>query len=208
MMEKEPKVAAAVPAAPCPQTKAELRAQMRVVLRGISAEGRQQDSIRARERLAQQAVWRNSSAILFYVPRLDEVDLFPLLEEALAAGKDVAFPRYVPERGVYAACRIERFQHDCVPGHFGIVEPSDGCPIFPLNRLDFVLVPGLAFDLTGRRLGRGKGYYDRILAEVTGTRCGVAFDEQLIERIPAEPHDMSVNCILTPSNWREIRVEQ
>ena len=74
----------------------------------------------------------------------------------------------------------------------------------PLNRLDFVLVPGIAFDLQGRRLGRGKGYYDRLLAEVRGKTCGVAFDEQIVDEIPVEPHDIHVNCILTPTRWIEL----
>jgi 5-formyltetrahydrofolate cyclo-ligase len=183
--------------------KAELRNRMRTALLKIAGARRQQDSLRACELLARQRVWCNATAILFFVARPDELDLLPLLEAALAARKAVALPRYVPETGAYTACRIEQYPRDCAPGKFGIAEPSAACPIFPLNRLDFALVPGLAYDLSGHRLGRGQGYYDRLLAEVTGTRCGVAFDEQIIEPIPAEPHDMSVNCILTPTQWME-----
>jgi 5-formyltetrahydrofolate cyclo-ligase len=73
-----------------------------------------------------------------------------------------------------------------------------------LKRLDLVLVPGLAFDRHGRRLGRGRGYYDRLLAEVPGTSCGVAFDEQLVASDPVGPLDVPLNCILTPSHWIEI----
>jgi 5-formyltetrahydrofolate cyclo-ligase len=64
-----------------------------------------------------------------------------------------------------------------------------------------VLVPGVAFDLRGRRLGRGKGFYDRLLADAGGLKCGVAFDEQIVTEIPVEPHDVSVDCILTPTRW-------
>jgi 5-formyltetrahydrofolate cyclo-ligase len=70
--------------------------------------------------------------------------------------------------------------------------------------LDFILVPGVAFDLSGRRLGRGKGYYDRLLKQTRGTTCGVAFDEQIVGEIPVEPHDLNVNCILTPTRWIEV----
>jgi 5-formyltetrahydrofolate cyclo-ligase len=66
------------------------------------------------------------------------------------------------------------------------------------------LVPGVAFDLHGRRLGRGKGFYDRLLADVRGKTCGVAFDEQIVREVPVEPHDSDVNCILTPTRWIEL----
>ena len=81
-------------------------------------------------------------------------------------------------------------------------EPREHCAALALNRLDFVLVPGVAFDLDGRRLGRGKGYYDRLLATVTGAACGVAFDRQIVPRVPSEPHDARLNCILTPTRWQ------
>src|SRR5204863_2517253 len=89
-------------------------------------------------------------------------------------------------------------------GRFGIREPAEHCPPISLNRLDFILVPGVAFDLTGRRLGRGKGFYDQLLAAVSGTTCGVAFDEQIVREIPVAPHDIRVNCILTPTRWLQL----
>ena len=73
-----------------------------------------------------------------------------------------------------------------------------------LNSLDLVLVPGLGFDAAGHRLGRGRGFYDRLLVQIAGTKCGVAFDEQMRPSIPAEQHDILLNCILTPTQWLEI----
>ena len=64
--------------------------------------------------------------------------------------------------------------------------------------------PGVAFDLQGRRLGRGKGFYDRLLADLRGTICGVAFDEQIVSELPVGPTDISVNCILTPTRFIEL----
>jgi 5-formyltetrahydrofolate cyclo-ligase len=66
-----------------------------------------------------------------------------------------------------------------------------------------ILVPGVAFDLHGGRLGRGKGYYDRLLKELRGTTCGVAFDQQVVEAIPVEPHDVRLDHVLTPTRWIE-----
>ena len=68
-----------------------------------------------------------------------------------------------------------------------------------------MLIPGLAFALNGARLGRGKGYFDRLLAQVAGTRCGVAFDWQVLSEIPTEAHDILVDCLVTPSQWRVFR---
>jgi 5-formyltetrahydrofolate cyclo-ligase len=65
------------------------------------------------------------------------------------------------------------------------------------------LVPGLAFDPSGRRLGRGKGFYDRLLAMVRGRKCGIAFEEQVVPEIPVEPHDIRLDCLLTPRRWME-----
>ena len=78
-------------------------------------------------------------------------------------------------------------------------EPAATCEEIPLNKFDLMLVPGVAFDLSGNRLGRGQGFYDRILAEASGIKCGVAHDFQLLEKIPAEPHDAKVDFIFTPS---------
>ena len=93
---------------------------------------------------------------------------------------------------------------DFVEGKFGILEPAAACELGELKRLDLILVPGVAFDWQGHRLGRGKGYYDRLLGEVSGTTCGVGYDHQIIATIPVEPHDVRLNCILTPSHWLEL----
>jgi 5-formyltetrahydrofolate cyclo-ligase len=93
---------------------------------------------------------------------------------------------------------------DLSVGKFDVREPVASYPTVALNRLDFVLVPGIAFDLRGRRLGRGKGFYDRLLTDVRGKTCGVAFDEQIVPEIPIEPHDIPVHCILTPTRWLEL----
>ena len=187
------------------------------------------ESDKARRMLEQQAVWKQAKRVLFYAPLPVELDVWPLFEDAVRAGKEACLPRFAGEkplkrfqdrpagahtplkRGVnenrgqyYVACAVRDLGKDLKAGQFGIREPVEGCAEVPLNRLDFVLVPGIAFDLQGRRLGRGKGYYDQLLAEVRGKTCGVAFDEQIVDEIPVEPHDIYVNCILTPTRWIEL----
>jgi 5-formyltetrahydrofolate cyclo-ligase len=154
--------------------------------------------------LRQQAVWRGAQCILFYAPLPGEIDLTPLFGEALAAGKTPALPGFIAETGVYDAFVVRHLTDDCAPGKFGVAEPKSGCARLPLNRLDFVLAPGVGFDSTGHRLGRGQGFYDRLLATITAVKCGVAFDLQMVERIPAEAHDVRMNCLLTPTRWRQL----
>jgi 5-formyltetrahydrofolate cyclo-ligase len=141
---------------------------------------------------------------MFFAPQQVEIDVWPLLDHALASGKTVVLPRFDSASKLYVGCQIKDLAKDLAPGRFGIREPISSCCIFPLNRLDFVLVPGVAFDLHGRRLGRGRGYYDQILTAVRGTTCGVAFDEQVVREVPVGPDDVSVNCLLTPTRWVEL----
>jgi 5-formyltetrahydrofolate cyclo-ligase len=181
--------------------KAEMRASLRAQLKSLSREERTAQSEQACSLLQKQAVWRNSCSILFYSPLRDELDLSPLWEVAASERKIIALPRFIAEQNVYEARRLENHSQSLVPGRFGILEPKPECHTFPLNQLDLVLIPGVAFDLNGRRLGRGKGFYDRLLRQVCGTKCGAAFDQQIQPHVPAEPHDIYLNCILTPTRW-------
>ena len=181
--------------------KADLRRRLRAALKDMSETDRAAASAQARDLLRRQQLWRSARAVLFYAPIGAELDLLPLLEEALQDGKAVALPRFVALEGTYRAFLVSHLQRDCAPGKFGIVEPLPGCPEMPLNRLDLALAPGLGFDLSGRRLGRGQGYYDRLLARIGGAKCGVAYDHQVVGAIPAENHDVNMNFLLTPTRW-------
>jgi 5-formyltetrahydrofolate cyclo-ligase len=140
--------------------------------------------------------------VLFYAPLPEELDVWPLLAGALAAGKTALLPRFIPEQNHYVACHITDALRDVRIGKFGIREPHEHCERIPLKRLDLILAPGIAFDVRGHRLGRGRGFYDRLLAVLQGPACGVAFDQQIVSHIPCEPHDVRLSCILTPTRWQ------
>jgi 5-formyltetrahydrofolate cyclo-ligase len=186
------------------EAKAQLRRQVRAELNKLSPEERAAASAAARARLANQPQWRDTKSVLFFAPMAGELDIWPLLEETLGGDKAVCLPRFDEERNSYIACRVENTGGHVKAGRFGIREAGDACQEISLNRLDLILVPGVAFDLRGRRLGRGKGFYDQLLATAGGLTCGVAFDQQIVREIPIEPHDEYVNCILTPSRWIEL----
>jgi len=185
--------------------KARLRAQLGERGRAFSPAERAEASARICERLKQQPVWPAARAVFFFAPLPEEADIGPLLSEALRLGKLVALPRYSKSDDGYLPYRVVDLDQDLQPGHFGIREPSRACPPFTLDHLDLTLVPGVGFGLNGGRLGRGKGYYDRLLARISGWKCGVAFDWQVVPEIPVEPHDVCMDYLVTPTGWHEIR---
>ena len=189
--------------APLESAKANLRGQVRARLKNLPPTERLAASARLCTRLRDQPVWRVAGPVLFFAPLPEEPDIWPLLAEAIAAGKPVALPAFIPGTNHYTPRRITDPVRDLVVGNFGIREPAATCAEVSLNRLDLVLVPGIAFDARGGRLGRGQGFYDRLLATVKGTKCGVAFDEQIVDAVPVGPMDVRLNCILTPTCWIE-----
>jgi 5-formyltetrahydrofolate cyclo-ligase len=178
-----------------------LRRELNARLRTGPPEERSAEAKRVMARLVARPEWLGADRVMLFAPTAEEMDLWPLAVRALREGRRLALPRFDPRARTYHAATVTDLERDVVGGSFGIREPGPSCPSCPLNELDFVLVPGLGFDACGRRLGRGKGYYDRLLAMVRGTACGVAMDWQVLPEVPAEPHDRSVDCILTPSRW-------
>jgi 5-formyltetrahydrofolate cyclo-ligase len=186
---------------PILEAKAALRGKIRERLRWITPERRVVESAQICARLKAADLWRTAGAILFFAPLPDEPDLWPLLELALKENKLVALPCFDAASREYFIQQVRDPVRDVLPGAFGIREPGTHCPVCPLNRLDLTLVPGVAFDSGGRRLGRGKGFYDRLLVLAGGVTCGVAFDEQIVAEVPVSPHDVTLTRILTPTRW-------
>ena len=184
-----------------PESKLALRRTMGAELRLINPVQRVAASAQACALFKSQNLWKEAESILFYAPMPQELDTWPLLVEALLVGKTVALPRFQAETGDYGICVLTDAVADVEVGAFGIREPVARCSLMPVKKLDLLMIPGLAFDLNGHRLGRGKGYYDQLLAAVRGTRIGVAFDQQIVPQVPIEPHDMHLNGILTPTRW-------
>jgi len=177
--------------------KAALRKPIHAALQRISPAAREAASAQARTLLKEQSIWKNATSVLFFAPVSNEVDVWPLLEEAINMGKTAALPRFDSADQSYVACRVQNLQNEIVAGEFGIREPAARCAEIPLGKFDLVLVPGVAFDLRGCRLGRGRGFYDRLLTEVRGAKCGVAFDEQIVTEVPVGTSDVQVDFILT-----------
>ena len=94
---------------------------------------------------------------------------------------------------------VADLERDVASGYLGISEPRPHCPAVELSTIDWVLVPGVAFDLSGHRIGYGGGYYDRLLPSLRegAPRIAGAFELQMVERVPAAAHDLEVDAIVT-----------
>ena len=183
------------------EEKQSMRKQVCAAVAQMESGERVAASARACALLEAQAQWRTAQWVMFFAPLPEELDIWPLLTVALSAAKKVALPRFVAETKTYEARQVLDPKLDLQVGYFGIREPCSHCAPLTSIRLDLILVPGVAFDSHGRRLGRGKGYYDQLLKGLRGTTCGVGFDQQIVGEIPVEPHDVRLDCILTPGHW-------
>ena len=135
--------------------------------------------------------------VLAYASIRSEVSTMPLLTDLVAAGHQVALPR-VEDDGTLTA----RILDALAPGFRGIPEPST--PAIAWSSIEVALVPGLAFDRHGHRLGYGGGYFDRTLMAFGGTLIGIAFACQVVEDVPAGPDDVDVDLIVTEDGTIEM----
>jgi 5-formyltetrahydrofolate cyclo-ligase len=169
-------------------TKAEIRTRIAERRATFSAESLKARSLAVLDQLRALEPFRTARTIGAYMPLAGEVDITPLLH---IPEKTVYIPAFDEKAGLY---RMARLTPELKPGRFGIPEP--GKPAFASGEmLDLILVPGVAFDRQGGRIGRGGGFYDRILPLYRALRIGVCFDFQCLDRIPAEPHDCQMDWL-------------
>ncbi len=141
---------------------------------------------------------RNAHRILLYYPLYDEVDTRHLILTLVSEGKEVYLPRVNGE--TLDICRIT-FTHSITDslhsGAYSIMEPNtDEC--VPLSYIDVAVVPAVGLSPTGKRIGRGKGYYDRLLSTSASViKVGIAFSVQLIDDFPIEIHDIKMDYVIT-----------
>lgn len=171
--------------------------------------------------------YQNAEVIALFIPLGSEPDIWPVICDTWEQKKTVAVPRiagntlvfqnitfyprscarsfherYIP--GIKAVpipgiLRNSGLKQNIEAGPFGIYQPKLSCPVVPLSSINLFLIPGIAFDKKGYRLGFGKGYYDRLLKTIHRPKIGVCYGYQLIDELPHERHDIKVNAIITES---------
>lgn len=178
--------------------KAGLRQHLLTARLALSPGLRSTWDLAAQGQLIASNAFAAARTLLLYMPFRGEVATSAIADTARAAGKRVVLPKVVRSGHGLTLHQIDSDPGDLAPGAFGILEPRAGTPQVARNEIDLVVVPGVAFDRQGGRLGYGGGYYDRLLADLpTACKLGLAYALQVVDRLPREPHDVPMDGLAT-----------
>ncbi len=177
-------------------SKKEIRERVRELRRAHSPEVLKKWSEVICKKIAELSIYKNSTYIAFYFAKAGEVDLRSLIGKALLEGKKVYLPKTHLKEKKLTFHQIFSLS-DLVPGPFGIMEPPPWNPEIEVEKLELIIVPGVAFDKEKGRVGYGGGFYDRTLVKTKALKIGVAFSFQIFEKLPLEAHDQRVDLVVT-----------
>ncbi len=181
--------------------KEALRQSVRQKINQLSSEDKAAQSNVIRLKIKELSGFKQSRMLLVYISTSMEVDTSGLIRDCFEKGMKIVVPKVSPTSRILTLREIQSLGDDQLEmGSFGILEPVDQkTNEVAVGDIDCVVVPGLAFDTSGNRLGRGKGYYDRLLSSLSPGVCriGLAFDCQYVNMVPTEPHDIPVQIVLT-----------
>ncbi len=190
------------------EAKQLLRERMRGMLSSVSEEEALSAGGRISEALQLSPEWHRARRIALYSSLPGEVDTGPIWDAARRASKSVLFPRVIPGTQLEFATVEQPGQLRA--GRFNVLEPNHECPVSRLDERTLVLVPGLAFDRRGGRLGRGAGYYDRALSHASKSvmadathrplRFGIGFELQIVSSVPMGRYDVRMDGVWTEAS--------
>ena len=175
-------------------TKQELRKEIRNRKRQFTGEELRELSFALIQRLLSHPRLKEAHTIMLYYSLPDEVDTHTLVDSLLMSHKTIVLPRVTGE----GTMELRRYTgpRDLAIGAYGIMEPT-GEAYTKYGEIDLAVIPGMAFDPAGNRMGRGKGYYDRFLPLITQAyKIGLCFPFQMVEAVPAEAHDVRMDEII------------
>lgn len=174
--------------------KKDLRKAIKAKETQLSNEQRLRESKSVFRHIEKSTLFKESSNILLFASLPDEIPTYHVIERWASMGKNIFLPRVNGD-----LLDIIRYKPGTLKqGSYNIMEPQ-GDDIVDPAILNLIIVPGVAFDKNGNRLGRGKGFYDRLLSHATATTIAVCFNCQLVDNLPTEPHDVPVKYIVTQS---------
>jgi len=144
-------------------------------------------------------LWDQAKSVLVFAPLPGEINVMPLALVALECGVRVSVPRVDWGSGTMVPVVVRNWAADLMPDRHGLLNPRPDAPEEPVEGIAAVLVPGLAFDREGNRLGRGGGFYDRLLGDprLRAVRIGMGFSVQVVESVPVGADDHRVEWIVT-----------
>jgi 5-formyltetrahydrofolate cyclo-ligase len=151
-------------------------------------------------RLFEFANFLEAKIALLYVSGDNEVQTKNIIKRAYSYNKIVVLPAFDPKTFEMELMKVDKFTQALKPGPRGVPEPNAGrCKIVPIDRIDIAIIPGIAFDEKGGRIGTGRGYYDRLIPKlaITTRKVALTLEEQIIPQVPMESHDKHVDIIIT-----------
>ena len=152
------------------------------------------------DKLFEFANFLESRTALLYVQSDLEVQTSAIIKRTLHFNKVVVLPAFDPETFEMTLLKVDNPEKELIPGPRGVLEPDPNlCKIVPIDRIDIAIIPGIAFDEKGSRIGTGRGYYDRLIPQlaITTRKVSLTFEEQILQQIPLESHDKHVDIIIT-----------
>jgi len=180
------------------EAKKAIRAALGDRLRGFDEEQIHRKSVEACRRLVETEEFDCAGVLMLFLPLAHEVDASAIALKAWQQDKLVTVPLVRADQRRMIPLEIRSLTEAMETDRLGVRTPSVGRPI-PVDLIDLVIVPGVAFDALGRRLGRGGGYYDRFMSQgdYRARSCGLAFDEQRLDEVPTGEHDVAVDMLVT-----------
>ena len=184
-------------------SKEMVRQQISDRLNALSDRDIQQKSAQACKHLCELDEFKHAQVIMIYLSLPREIDTSAAILEAFHTGKKVLVPKMIWQDRKLIPVVIETLNCEMEIGRFGLRNPTTHQTL-PVSSIELVVIPGLGFDESGNRIGRGAGFYDRFLADnpFSGIRCGLAFEEQLLKTIPVSHHDMCLDLLVTENQTR------
>ncbi len=179
-------------------TKKAVRQELRQLLAALPESELQRRSAAACRRLCEEEEYRRAEVIMIFLSTPHEVDTRQLALQAWADLKRVLAPRVSWDQRRMIPVEIPSLASGVEEGYMGIREPVEGMPV-PVSDIDLVVVPGLAFDQHGSRLGRGRGFYDRFLShrDFRAAKCGLALADQFVDNLPVGAADVPMDMLVT-----------
>ncbi|AQT68417.1 putative 5-formyltetrahydrofolate cyclo-ligase [Anaerohalosphaera lusitana] len=178
--------------------KNQLRMQIKRAMLDMDDQKRAQLSKKACQNLINTDDFKKAAVIMVYLSLPHEVDTTFIILQAWQQNKTVAVPKVSWQQRHMIPVEINSLESGLSVERHGLRNPSTGLPM-PLEDIDLVVTPALAFDRHGHRLGRGGSYFDRFFQSprLKAKKCGLAFSGQLLDEVPQDEHDVPVDCIVT-----------
>ena len=182
------------------KTKDEIRDEITTILKSLSEKDIAEITKGIENRLFEFANFLEARIALLYVNNANEVNTHSILKRCFDYNKILVLPLINSNIQEFRLLKIDNLDFDLKPGPNGVLEPDiERCKTVPIECIDIAIIPGVAFDEKGGRIGSGDGYYNRLIPKlpITTRKVSLAFDSQILPQVPTESHDKYVDIIIT-----------